>query len=234
MIVAPSLKVENLQIVYGNRRESLTALEVAALDVRPGSRLVVTGPSGSGKSTLLYALAGLVRPAAGRVLWDGIDISALSEASRDRWRRRTIGFVFQDFHLLPELGPLANVLLPSSFERIVSSAVLKKRAAGLLEQFGVPSKRASVSDLSRGEQQRVGLARALLFDPAVLLADEPTASLDAASGALVAEALRRAADDEGRTVIVVTHDPALMETIPQRFELERGHVRTAPATENVR
>ncbi len=225
MVRAPALSVRNLRVVYSDRNAQVTALSVDALDVAPGTLLAVTGPSGSGKSTFLYALAGLLRPKSGTVAWDGRDLLAGSESERDRWRRHTIGFVFQDFHLLPELTPLANVLLPASFESVSAKASLKDRAAGLLERFGVPSKRKSIADLSRGEQQRVALARALLFDPPVLLADEPTASLDASAGEMVAQTLEDLAQREARTVIAVTHDPMLIERITTRFQLERGQVR---------
>lgn len=226
---APAISIRDLQVVYQDRSSQVTALDIGELDVAPGSLLAVTGPSGSGKSTFLYALAGLLRPSSGTVTWDGRDILATPEGERDRWRRHTIGFVFQDFHLLPELTPLANVLLPASFESLATTPALRRRAEDLLEHFGVPSKRRSIADLSRGEQQRVALARALLFDPPVLLADEPTASLDAAAGELVARTLEDFALRDGRTVIAVTHDPMLVERIANKFQLERGHVRGALA-----
>ncbi len=224
-IQAPAISVRDLRVVYADRSSHFTGLSIEALDVAPGSLMAVTGPSGSGKSTLLYALAGLIRPTAGTVTWDGRNILDLPESGRDRWRRHTIGFVFQDFHLLPELTPLANVLLPGSFENVTAKAELRKRALALLDGFGVPQRRKSIADLSRGEQQRVALARALLFDPPVLLADEPTASLDAAAGELVAKTLEEFSIRDGRTVIAVTHDPVLVERIGLKFELERGHVR---------
>ena len=135
---------------------------------------------------------------------------------------------------MPELSPLANVLLPASFENLSVSRALKERALMLLEGFGVPYKRASVVDLSRGEQQRVALARALLFDPPVLLADEPTASLDALAGEQVAQTLEDLSKQEGRTVIVVSHDPALINRIGTRCVLERGQARPAASMELVR
>ena len=227
---AAALSVRDLRVVYPGKKASLVALDVGSIDVEPGAFVAVTGPSGSGKSTLLYALAGLVRPASGRIVWGENDIGLLAEGARDQWRRRTIGFVFQDFHLLPELGPLANVLLPVSFERFGRPEKLRTRAAELLNRFSVPSNRASVADLSRGEQQRVALARSLLFDPPVLLADEPTASLDTEAGQLVAKTLEELSVVEGRTVIAVTHDPMLIERIGRRVELDRGHRR---ATEKV-
>ena len=231
---APALSVRDLKVIYQDQAGPVTALSIPVLNVSPGSLLAITGPSGSGKSTFLYAIAGLLRPTNGEVTWGGRILQTMPETIRDHWRRHTIGFVFQDFHLMPELSPLANVLLPASFEHVTTSRALKQRALSLLERFGVPHQRTSVVDLSRGEQQRVALARALLFDPPVLLADEPTASLDALAGEQVAQTLEDLSKQEGRTVIVVSHDPALINRIGTRFVLERGHPRPAAVMESVR
>jgi putative ABC transport system ATP-binding protein len=222
----PELTVEDLVVRYRDGADTMTALQIERLHAPRGSLLAITGPSGSGKSTLLYAIAGLVRPERGRTLWDDRDILRLSESKRDRWRRHTIGFVFQDFHLLPELAPLHNVLLPASFERFAVSPALRARAVALLDRFGVPQTRSTTARLSRGEQQRVALARALLYDPPVILADEPTASLDVRAGAMVVETLARLAVDEGRTVIAVSHDPALVSRFSTHVELDHGRVRS--------
>jgi ABC-type lipoprotein export system ATPase subunit len=225
----PELLIRQLLVRYADRGDSVTALAIAGCRVPPGTLLAVTGPSGSGKSTLLYAISGLLRPTEGHVLWDGRDIFADGEPARDRWRRRTIGFAFQDFHLLPELTALHNVLLPAGFERFAVPAAIRARAIGLLERFGVPQRRASVGTLSRGEQQRVALARALLFDPPVILADEPTASLDAAAGALVSGWLADLARAEGRTVIAASHDPALIAAADRHLALDHGHASAPEA-----
>jgi putative ABC transport system ATP-binding protein len=227
----PDLEVADLVVRYHDGLTALTALEIARLSVPAGSLLVVTGPSGSGKSTFLYAIAGLIRPRRGKVAWDACDILGLSESRRDRWRRHTIGFAFQDFHLLPELTPLQNVLLPACFERFGIGQAVRERAAALLDRFGVPQARSTTAKLSRGEQQRVALARALLYDPPVILADEPTASLDEAAGAVVAETLARLATEEGRSVIAVSHDPALINRFPRRISLDHGHAIAAKAEE---
>lgn len=184
-----------------------------------GATTVVRGPSGSGKSTLLYVLAGLLPPEHGTVRFDGADIYALRESRRDAWRREHVGFVFQDFHLLPELSPLANVTVAATFAR--SRGDHAKRARALLERFGVPVERSSVDLLSRGERQRVAIARALLFDPPLILADEPTASLDDDAGATVIEALGKLAVT-GKTVVVVTHDARALAIADLHLTLEHG------------
>ena len=220
----PQLELQDLLVRYSDGIGAVTALDIAQMNAPPGALMAVTGPSGSGKSTLLYAIAGLIRPQRGRILWGGRDILTEAETSRDRWRRHTVGFAFQDFHLMAELTPLQNVILPASFERFTLDGAMRARAAALLDRFAVPQARRTTSALSRGEQQRVALARALLYDPPVILADEPTASLDAAAGAAVAETLVRLAKDEGRTVIAVTHDAALISRCTSRLTFDHGRV----------
>jgi putative ABC transport system ATP-binding protein len=228
---SPRLELEDLLVRYGDGSDSVTALAIAHLSAPGGALLAVTGPSGSGKSTLLYAIAGLIRPERGAIHWDGRNILGESEAARDRWRRHTIGFVFQDFHLLPELTPLQNVLLPASFERWTIGGAMRARAVALLDRFAVPQARRTIGTLSRGEQQRVALARALLYDPPVILADEPTASLDAAAAVVVTENLTRLSSEEGRTVIAVSHDPALIARCGSRIALEHGRLSAAARLE---
>jgi putative ABC transport system ATP-binding protein len=220
----PDLAIEGLQVSYSNGAGAVTALEIEQLKVPPGSLLAVTGPSGSGKSTFLYAIGGLLRPQHGRVLWGGRDILSEGESARDRWRRHTVGFAFQDFHLLAELTPLQNVLLPASFERFTTDRAIRERAAALLDHFSVPQARKSTASLSRGEQQRVAIARALLFDPPVILADEPTASLDAKAGAVVIEILLQLSSRDGRTVIAISHDQELLKRFANTVALDHGRM----------
>jgi putative ABC transport system ATP-binding protein len=221
---APDLKIEGLQVSYSNGAGAVAALEIEQLSVPPGARLAVTGPSGSGKSTFLYAIGGLLRPQRGRVLWGGRDILSEAESARDRWRRHTVGFAFQDFHLLAELTPLQNVLLPASFERFAADSATRARAVALLEHFSVPQARKSTASLSRGEQQRVAIARALLFDPPVILADEPTASLDAKAGDVVIEILLQLSARDGRTVIAISHDQELLRRFSNTIALNHGRM----------
>jgi putative ABC transport system ATP-binding protein len=220
----PALAIEDLQVAYSSGAGAVTALEINRLSVPPGALLAVTGPSGSGKSTFLYAIGGLLRPQRGRVLWDGHDLLRDTESARDRWRRHTVGFAFQDFHLLPELTPLQNVLLPASFERFAAARGVRERASALLDQFGVPQARHSTATLSRGEQQRVAIARALLFDPPVILADEPTASLDVKASSVVIDILMQLSLRDKRTVIAISHDQELLRRFGNVVVLDHGRI----------
>lgn len=211
--------------VGGRGASRQTILEIDGLDLQPGKLTVLSGPSGSGKSTLLYLLSGLLLPARGIVSWNGEMLSEQSETARDRWRLEHAGFVFQAFNLVDELSPLENVLLPTRFSRNANG--LRQRAGGLLAQFGVPVERSSAALLSRGEQQRVALARALLLEPEVIFADEPTASLDTTAGETVARILKDLAADQGRTVIVASHDPAVLALADHTVRLDHGRRVTA-------
>lgn len=195
-------------------------LSLPALDLSSGELTVLSGPSGSGKTTLLHLLSGLALPTAGCIDWDGTDLAQLPEAARDRWRRLRAGFVFQDFHLIPELSALENVLVPAWFGAR-SARPYRARAQDLLAEFGL-ARGQRVSLMSRGEQQRVALARALLMQPAVIFADEPTASLDAAAGSGVRQAFLDLAHRQSCLVIVASHDPALIAMADRILCLERG------------
>lgn len=185
-----------------------------------GKLTVVSGASGSGKSTLLYVMAGLLPPQQGKVRYGDTDLYALSEQARDGWRRTKIGFIFQDFHLIPEMSPIANITLPGTFGR---GRNLRQRAIELLAELGVPANRRSIDLLSRGERQRVAIARALVFDPPVILADEPTASLDREATMDFLTLVDRLVAD-GRTVVIASHDPDVLQRADAEFRLERGRL----------
>ena len=219
-----NLAVEALQISYRDARGAeFLALDIAALSFAPGEMVAIGGPSGCGKSSFLYGLSGLAQPRAGKVLWRGEDLLALPAARRDAWRRANAGFVFQDFQLVRELSPRENVLLPARFDHWRVPAAMSARAGALLARFGVPE-RGGTGDLSRGEAQRVAICRALLRDPPLILADEPTASLDVASARDVIVTLRDLARAQGKIVICVTHDPTLAEAADVRVKLEHGRI----------
>ncbi|PWV61027.1 ABC transporter ATP-binding protein [Plasticicumulans acidivorans] len=199
------------------------ALAIERLHIAAGSRVAITGASGSGKSTLVNQLIGLERPRGARIDWSGTDLATLGEGARDRWRGRHVGLVMQDFHLFPGLSALDNVLLPAQLAR-VADGLCRERAAALLAQVGIRRSRQPAETLSRGEMQRVAVARALLRQPGLLVADEPTASLDADSGAAVADLLLDLASEAGSTLLVVSHDPRLCGRLQRRIELAGGRI----------
>jgi putative ABC transport system ATP-binding protein len=224
------LIAENVVVAYPQPRGgTLTVLDIERLELPPGSQTAICGPSGSGKTTLLHLLCGIERPSAGRVRWDDVDIFALGEAARDRWRRHRVGLVFQQFHLFASLSPLENVLLPARFRAFRIEAAVARRARALLDRVGVRATGETAS-LSRGEMQRVALARALLFTPPILLADEPTASLDAEAARPVAELLFSACRETGATLLLVTHDTALAARCARVMNLAAGRVSRASPT----
>ncbi len=184
----------------------------------------MTGPSGSGKSTLINLLVGLERPARGSVRWGDTDLAALSEARRDAFRAAHIGLVMQDFHLFPGLSALENVLLPARFRRLALDRAIRRRAEALVARVGLGRPGQRIETMSRGEMQRVAVARALVMQPSVLVADEPTASLDAAAGAIVADLLVDLAAEAGATLIAVTHDAALADRLDRRLGLAAGRI----------
>jgi putative ABC transport system ATP-binding protein len=196
-------------------------LDDVSFKPEPGKITAISGPSGSGKSTLLYVLAGLLPPGTGTISFDGTNLYAMSEKRRDAWRRSHIGFIFQDFHLIDELSPLANATLPATFG---SARGVRERATQMLKRLGVPAERQTIAQLSRGERQRVAVARALAFDPPMVLADEPSASLDRASAMDLVSILTDLAK-EGRTVVVATHDPDILASSHTIFSLQHGRLR---------
>ena len=218
------LALENLQHSFArSRKDAPLALAIDRLSVKSGQFLVVTGPSGSGKSTFLYAMGGLMVPQQGSVRWGDTDIAALGEGARDSWRRLNAGFVFQDFHLIPEMTPIENVTISAYFSGW-SAKPVRARAAELLDRFDVPNAPRPVETLSRGEQQRVALARAILGAPSILFADEPTASLDAANAQAIAAHLAALAREQGMTVIAVSHDDDVMAVADRTIRLAHGRL----------
>ena len=201
---------------------TVAALEGVSFTLAPGEFVGVCGPSGCGKSTLLLVAGTLLRPTAGRVVLAGCDVYAATAAARRRLRAATIGFVFQQFHVLPYLTVLENVLAPSV---ALPAPDARQRAEALVEQFGLSERRDHLpAQLSTGERQRTALARALLNRPQVLLADEPTGNLDPENGGLVLAALAAFAA-AGGAVLMVTHDPDAVRRAGRILTLERGQLR---------
>ena len=221
----PSLAIRDLEIRFAGL--DAPALAIPALDLQAGERIALTGASGSGKTTFLNAASGLERVRHGAVRWGDIDLATLPEARRDRWRARHVGLVMQDFHLFAGLSAIDNVLLPHRLSRALPLAEVRAEAERLLSRFGLARPAQKVETLSRGQMQRVAVARALAGRPAILIADEPTASLDAEAGAAVGDLLLELAAEIGFTLIVATHDPHLTGRMTRVLRLGNG--RLAPA-----
>jgi putative ABC transport system ATP-binding protein len=217
-----ALVARGLTKTFGEGELAVTAVHDVDLDVARGEVVLLMGPSGSGKTTLLSMLGGMLRPTLGSVVVDGIDLTQTRERDLPRIRARHFGFVFQDFNLLSALSAAENVELACNLVGVTGAAA-HARARELLEQFGLGARLRFVpAKLSGGEQQRVAIARALANDPPLLLADEPTANLDSKIGHDVARLLRSLAHDEGRSVLMVSHDARLKDVADRVLWLEDG------------
>jgi len=215
--------LENVTKIYKMGSEEIKALDDLSLEIRDGEILVVMGPSGSGKSTFLHLVGCLDRPTSGKILIDGKDISNLRERELARIRNRTIGFVFQQFNLLPRLTALENVELPMIYAGIPKRKRVE-RAKKLLEMVGLSDRmKHRPSQLSGGQQQRVAIARALANDPRIILADEPTGNLDTKSGEVVINILRDL-NRKGLTIVIVTHDPDITIIAHRVIHLKDGKI----------
>jgi len=202
----PIVEARGLTKIYGSGDTSVTALDHVDMSVEQGEFVAVMGPSGCGKSTLLNLVGGLDRPTSGQVLIDGVDIATMSDQKITELRRRKLGFVFQFFNLIPVLDAAENAALPLTLDgKSLSEAT--RRAGEWLGKVGLSDRIHSRPDqLSGGQQQRVAVARALITDPALILADEPTGNLDSKSADEIADLLKQTADEWGRAVVIVTHD----------------------------
>jgi putative ABC transport system ATP-binding protein len=226
----PVLSVHGLTKTYGSGDTTVDAVRGVDLDVAPGEVLLVMGPSGSGKTTLLLMLGALLRPTSGSIVVtsrDGndVDIAAAPEKRLPALRARTFGFIFQDYALLDALSATENIAVAANLAGTSGSAAVL-RAVELLDRVGLAHRAAArPSQLSGGEQQRIAVARALANDPPVLLADEPTANLDASRGRDIARLLRRLADEDHRSIVIVSHDDRLREVADRVLWLEDGDFR---------
>jgi len=221
---SPHLTARGLRQTYELGAERLEILKGVDLEVARGEVLFLRGASGAGKSTLLYILAALEHPLGGSVEFEG---EQLLELGRDRLaslRNRRMGFIFQSYHLLPELTALENVLLPS----MLGGSRREERARSLLDRVGLSGRLDHLpSQLSGGEQQRVAIARSLANDPGILFADEPTGNLDASTGAGIIDLLLGLAREDGRTLVAVTHDAALAALGDRQLFLREGRLEKA-------
>ncbi|TAK18348.1 MAG: ABC transporter ATP-binding protein [Acidobacteria bacterium] len=218
----PLVRVRDVHKFFKRGSERVDVLQGANLDVPQGDFLALMGPSGSGKTTLLNLIGGLDQPSAGSVEVAGVAIEKLGGGALSKWRARNIGFVFQLYNLLPVLTAERNVELPLLLTNL-SKSERRKRSAIALKLVGL-SERAKhyPRQLSGGQEQRVGIARAIVTDPTLLLCDEPTGDLDRKSGDEVLELLRTLNREHGKTIIMVTHDPHAADVAKRTIHLEKG------------
>jgi putative ABC transport system ATP-binding protein len=224
------LTVTGLHKTFHTDAGDVHALDDVSFDAASGQMVAIVGPSGSGKSTLLALLGLLDSPDSGTVEIDGRDLGALGGADRSSFRARHVGFVFQQYNLIPNLSARENVMLALEFAGWPRST-RAARADEMLEMVGLDASKAQrrPGKLSGGEQQRVAIARAFAADPPLILADEPTGSLDRKNGRLIVELLRSAASRSNATVLVVTHDEDVARAADRRFEIEDGRLREQAA-----
>ncbi len=214
------IEAKELSKIYGERESRVTALDGASFQIMQGDFISITGPSGSGKSTLLHLLSGLDQPTSGRLTYDDQDIYSLSDRERSVFRRRSIGFVFQQFHLLPVLTARENILMPLLLDKKQPDEVYLEQLTQLL---GIGSRLTHLPhELSGGQQQRVAIARALIAQPDVIFADEPTGNLDSRSGGEVMEMLRAVHDKMGKTLVIITHDNRVAGMADRRLSIVDG------------
>ena len=222
-MTTPLIQIEGLTKYYEMGGTTVRALDDVSLDIQPRTFTVVMGPSGSGKSSLLYLLGGLDRSTSGKITINEERLDQMDENALALFRRRTMGFIFQSYNLITSMNALENVAFPMQFTGIPVSE-RSERARQLLEQVGLSDRsHHRPSELSGGQQQRVAVARALVNNPSLILADEPTGNLDTVSGVSVMQLLSDL-HRSGRTVLVVTHDPRMTRFATHKIFLLDGHV----------
>jgi len=221
-----AIRARRLEKTFGEGEVQVRAVRGVDMEVARGEVVLLMGPSGGGKTTLLSMIGGMLRPTSGTVAVDGVELTSLPESKLPVFRARRFGFVFQDFNLLSALSAQENVEFALNLAGVKGRAA-RERASGLLEDFGLADRRRFRPEkLSGGEKQRVAIARALANEPAVILADEPTANLDSKIGHEIARLLRRAASEEDRGVLIATHDTRLKEIADRLLWIEDGALKT--------
>jgi putative ABC transport system ATP-binding protein len=224
-MTAVRLEIRNVTKRFGEGETEVTAVRDVSLAVEPGEIVLIMGPSGSGKTTLLSMMGALLRPSDGEIGLDGLTISSLSEAKLPDIRLREFGFIFQDFNLLSALTALENVALVAQLAGLKGRAA-RDKATALLVGLGLGERLDFLPEkLSGGEKQRVAIARALINDPTLILADEPTANLDSKIGHEIMRLLRRIAKEQGRSVVIVSHDERIRDIADRVLWLEDGAFR---------
>jgi putative ABC transport system ATP-binding protein len=221
----PAVVLKNVTKSFERGSESITVLDGFDLEIPAGSFEALMGPSGSGKSTLLNLISGLDSPTSGTVMVAGKDLTHMSEAARTRWRAETLGFVFQAYNLMPVLTAVENVMLPLLL-RPMSGAERRQRAETALRVVGLENRMNHYPrQLSGGQEQRVSIARALVSDPAIILADEPTGDLDRERAEDILVLLEKLNKEFGKTILMVTHDPAAAERASITRHLDKGKLK---------
>lgn len=221
-VAAPELSINNLRVESPSGR---VLLQIDHLTLAPGASVAIQGPSGAGKSTLLFAMAGLLPIASGSLRWGQQELLRMADSARSAFRQDNLGIIFQDHMLFEELTPTENAAISSFYAKPTSRAAIKSSARSLLHSLGVPLKpRRKLTGYSGGERQRIAVARALANDPPVILADEPTASLDRATADALIKDLHDGAQQTGRSLIVVSHDPVLIAATERVITLQDGRI----------
>lgn len=221
-----AIKLENVWKIYRLGKRELPVLRGISLEIAPGSFVSVMGASGSGKSTLLHIFGLLDNPTKGKILWQGQDVSDFSEDELAQIRGEKIGFVFQQFNLLSNLSSLENVMLPMIFQGVKESE-RRGKAEALLTSLDLKERVSHrPAELSGGEQQRIAIARALANSPEIILADEPTGNLDSKTGKMIMEILIDLHKKEGKTIVVVTHDPYIASYSEEIVNIKDGQIIT--------
>ena len=220
------IKLENIWKEYHLDEEIIfTALKEVNLSIDEGELVAIVGPSGCGKSTLMHTIGLLDQPSKGKILINSKDVSSLLDDQLSILRNEYIGFVFQQFNLINKLTVLENVMLPAIYNRKKITHDPQKRAEELLRQFGLDSKSNSYPNkISGGQQQRVAIVRALMMDPKIILADEPTGNLDSKTGKEIIELLKSLNKKENKTIIVVTHDNGIADQMQRIIKLKDGQI----------
>jgi ABC-type lipoprotein export system ATPase subunit len=218
----PILSARGLKKTYAVGKRTLEVLRGVDLEIPRGDFIALRGASGTGKSTLLHLIGGLDTPNAGEIIYNGENLATFSESKLTNFRNRRVGFVFQAYHLLPELTALENVCLSARIARTPAAAA-EKRGRELLARVGLGERlEHKPSELSGGEQQRVAIARALVNEPELLLADEPTGNLDSHTGGEIIELLKQLRAEKNMTLVIATHDAKVAATAPRVIELVDG------------
>ncbi len=216
------IEAKELSKIYGKGENQVTALDRVSMEIAPGEFISIMGPSGSGKSTLLHLLSGLDRPTSGTLAYDGRDIYSFTDKELSAFRRRRIGFIFQQFHLLPVLTARENIVMPLLLDKKQPDEAYLDR---LTQMLGIRERLSHLPhELSGGQQQRVAIARSLAAKPDIIFADEPTGNLDSKSGGEVMELLKSVSGEMEKTLVVITHDSRVASMAGRRLSIVDGRL----------